>query len=57
MKPGKHFNLSKTTKRVMATLLGDRKHAYKLAMIQAELAAAIQPRRERRPQGATDNGS
>ena len=57
MKPGKHFNLSKTTKRVMATLLGDRKHAYKSAMIQAELAAAIQPRRERRPQGATDNGS
>ena len=41
MKPGKHFNLSKTTKRVMATLLGDQKHAYKSAMIQAELAAAI----------------
>jgi hypothetical protein len=56
MKPGKHFNLSKTTKRVMATLLGDRMHAYKSAMIQAELAAAIQPRREKRPPGATANG-
>jgi hypothetical protein len=56
MRPGKHFNLSKTTKRVMATLHGDQKHAYKSAMIQAELAAAIQPRRERRPQGVAENG-
>lgn len=55
MKPGKQFNLSKTSKRAMATLLGDRRHAYKSAMIQAELAAAVQPRREKRPQGATDN--
>jgi hypothetical protein len=55
MKPGKHFNLSKTTKRAMATLLGNRKHAFKSAMIQAELAAAIQPRREKRPPGATNN--
>ena len=55
MKPGKHFNLSKTSKRIMATLLGNQQHAYKSAMIQAELAAAIHPRREKRPPGATDN--
>jgi hypothetical protein len=55
MKPGKHFNLSKSTKRVMASMLGQRSSDYKRAMIEAELAASIQPKRERR-QGTQDAG-
>lgn len=53
MKPGKLFKLSKETKRVMATLSVDRQHVYRQLMIQAELAAAVQPKRERR-QGTQD---
>lgn len=55
MKPGKLFKLSKTSKRVMATLHGQRKHNYKALMIEAEVAASIQPKRERR-QGNQDAG-
>ena len=58
MKPGKTFNLSKQTKRFMATIVNaEQRHAFKRAMIQAELAAAIVPksnkgdRDNKRPQG------
>ena len=49
MKPGKTFKLSKTTKRMMALMGGtdaDR-NQYKRMMIDAELCAAIQPKREK----------
>ena len=49
MKPGKTFNLSKQTKRFMATFVDPvARHAYKNAMIQAELAAAVVVKREPR---------
>ena len=61
MKPGKTFVLSKQTKRFMATFVNaEQRHAFKRAMIQAELAAAIQPKREPRKQGTgnfTTHGS
>ena len=45
IKPSKTFKLSKTTKRRMATIVDPvERHAYKRAMIQAEIAAAIVPR-------------
>jgi hypothetical protein len=45
IKPGKTFNLSKQTKRFMATFVNaEERHAFKRAMIQAELAAAIVPK-------------
>ena len=58
IKPGKTFNLSKQTKRFMATFVNaEQRNAFKRAMIQAELAAAIVPkstkgdRDNKRPQG------
>ena len=53
MKPGKTFKLSKTTKRMMALMGGpaEGRNQFKNMMIQAELAAAVQPRREKRPTG------
>ena len=49
MKPGKTFNLSKQTKRFMATIVDPvARHAYKNAMIQAELAAGVVVKREPR---------
>ena len=49
MKPGKTFKLSKTVKRMMALMGGPKagRDQYKRMMIQAELAAAIQPKREK----------
>jgi len=42
IKPSKTFNLSKTTKRRMATIVDPvERHAYKNAMIQAQLASEI----------------
>ena len=55
MKPGKTFKLSKTTKRMVALMKGataDQRNQFKNMMIQAELAAAIQPKRERRTTGS-----
>jgi hypothetical protein len=54
LKPNKTFKLSKQTKRFMATMINaDERNAFKRAMIQAELAAAIVPKREKRPSGPT----
>jgi hypothetical protein len=55
MKPGKTFKLSKTTKRMVALMKGataDQRNQFKNMMIQAELAAAIQPKREKRTTGS-----
>jgi hypothetical protein len=41
-----HFRLSKETKRVMATLSGNKKHEYKNLMIQAQ-ASEIQNKQMR----------
>jgi hypothetical protein len=54
LKPGKTFKLSKTTKRMIALMKGataDQRNQFKRMMIQAELAAAIQPKREKRTTG------
>jgi len=53
MKPGKTFKLSKTVKRMLALMGGPKegRDQYKRMMIQAELAAAIQPKREKRTTG------
>lgn len=57
MKPGKAFNLSKTTKRAMATIVDPHmRAAFKREMIQAEIAAAIVPKREPRVQGNANAG-
>lgn len=48
MKPGRLFKLSKTTKRYMATMPKQRSSIYKKYMIEAELAALVVPKRERR---------
>jgi len=55
MKPGKTFNLSKQTKRFMATFVNaEQRHAYKRAMIQAELAAAIVPKTVKKERNGTN---
>ena len=42
LKPGKTFNLSKQTKRFMATIVNaEQRNAYKNAMIQAQLQSEI----------------
>jgi len=38
MKTNKDFNLSKSTKRVLATMLGEQKGSWKKMMIDAEVA-------------------
>jgi hypothetical protein len=48
LKPGKTFNLSKEAKRLMAaTANAEMSNHIKKLHIQGELAAAIQPKRER----------
>lgn len=45
LKPGKTFKLSQQTKRLMCSIVDDkRRNEFKRAMIQAELAAAIVPK-------------
>ena len=45
MKPTASFRLSKQTKRFMCTFVDPvARHAFKNAMIQAELAAGIKPK-------------
>ena len=47
MKPGKTFRLSKTTKRMLCSIVDTTKrNAWKAAMIQAELAAGVVAKRE-----------
>ena len=44
MKANSSFKLSKSSKMMMASMLPPRSHAFKAAMIQAELAAAVRPK-------------
>jgi hypothetical protein len=54
MKPGKTFNLSKEAKRLMANTADPKMSNHiKRLHIQGELAAAVQPKRERQPRGTT----
>ncbi len=57
LKPNKTFKLSKTTKRMMALMKGttDQRNQFKRMMIDAELCAAVQPKREKRPSGPQGN--
>jgi hypothetical protein len=50
LKPSKTFKLSKTSKRMISLMKGatnEQRNQYKHMMIQAELAAAVQPKREK----------
>ena len=38
MKPSKDFKLSKSTKRILASMIGDKRGQWKTMMIEAELA-------------------
>ena len=52
MKPGKTFKLSKPTKTMLASIVDPKKRSeWKRAMIDAELCAAVVPKREKRPGG------
>jgi hypothetical protein len=54
IKPGPNYKMSAQTKRFLATIIDPHKRGeFKRSAIQAELASAIQPRRERR----TDKGA
>jgi hypothetical protein len=56
LKPGKTFVLSKQTKRMMCSIVDtESRNQFKNMMIQAELAAAIVPKREKRPSGPQGN--
>jgi len=49
IKPGKTFKLSKQSKRLMCSIVDTHaRNAFKRAMIQAELAAAVVIKREPR---------
>ena len=58
MKPGPNYRMSSTTKASLALSPLKDKHqqaAWKRAMIDAELCAAVQPKREKRPSGPQGN--
>lgn len=58
LKPTANFKLSKQTKRFMATYVNaEQRNSYKNDMIQAELAALIQPKREKKPRGTGPTAS
>jgi hypothetical protein len=59
LKPGPSYKMSKQGKRTLAQYLDSHKRGeVKRSIIQAELAALIQPKRERnRREGQNDNGS
>ena len=53
LKPGKTFNLSKQTKRFMATFVNaEERNAYKRAMIDAQLCSEIVIKSEKRDRNA-----
>lgn len=52
LKPTANYKMSKQTKRTLALTKftnEEQRNAWKKAMIQAELAAALQPKREKKP--------
>ena len=55
MKPGPNYRMSKQAKRFLATIADPHKRALiKAGTIQAELAAAVQPRREKSKRDLAD---
>ena len=58
MKPGPNYKMSSSTKASLALSKFkslDQRHQWKRAMIDAELTAAVQPKREKRPSGPQGN--
>jgi hypothetical protein len=58
MKPGPNYRMSSSTKASLALSKFkslDQRHQWKRAMIEAELTAAVQPKREKRPSGPQGN--
>jgi hypothetical protein len=58
MKPGPNYRMSSLTKASLALSKFQDPHkrgAWKRAMIDAELCAAVQPKREKRPSGPQGN--
>jgi hypothetical protein len=56
MKPGPNYKMSSLTKMSLATIIDPQKRGeWKRAMIGAELASAVQPKREKRPGGPQGN--
>ena len=53
-KPTRTYNMSKTTKRMLATLQGQRRHDVKPLMIDAEIQSKIQVRNRDRNKDAND---
>jgi len=50
MKPNKTFKLSKSTKRMMCSIVNtEKRNQFKRMMIQAELAAGVIVKREAKP--------
>jgi len=52
LKPGPNYKMSSQTKRTLALTKftsEEQRNAWKRAMIDAELSAAIQPKREKKP--------
>jgi len=54
MKPNANYRMSSATKMALSSIIDPHKRGeWKRSMIQAELQAAVQPKREKRPQGNT----
>lgn len=56
LKPTANYKMSAQTKRTLALTKftsEEQRNAWKKAMIQAELAAALQPKREKKPRNGT----
>jgi len=50
LKPGPNYRMSAQAKRFLATIIDPHKRGeFKRATIQAELAAQLQPKREKKP--------
>ena len=54
MKSKGNFKLSKASKMMMATLDNSKRHEFKRAMIQAELAAAVRPKANKADRSTPD---
>lgn len=58
MKPGKTFNLSKSTKASLATIIDPHKRGqWKRAMIDAQLCSEVVPKTEKRDRNAPRGGT
>ena len=55
MKANGNFKLSKSSKMMMASMLPPKSYEFKVAMIQAELAAAIRPKANKGDKSNSDS--